>query len=559
ITLKYISPFSGPECLFGYRADYGSVNKYAVWVDSTKTYAFNFGSVDTSYVFPSAIATDKSKITLSRDGFFYNDTLLRANGNTTVFENTKSALIFAMNTVDSIDNRNVRMQVFNSKIWQDGLTLKQNLIPAKRNSDGAIGMYDTVTDKFYGNSGSGSFVAGPVSSNYLTCSACPTAYPNSSAGSQAITSCYTTRTASCTKNNATTPSGCASVTAYNDCSCDGSTYIQYSNTSGNGDGSTSGTTSESCTKTVKTVTAGSGYYVDGATCPVCPTDYPNSSDGNSGGAAACYTNCGAGTYVSTANAACTNVGIGYYKDAHSVNYGSVSERNQCPAGLTTIGYGTGADEAGDCGRKLHLGDNVLYLRTTQKTTPSLKVDTDNDGTPNLFGNMSTTSHKMSDGVTKSYKSTYNGSTYYIYDDSARLSCPAGQYDIGFSQCIDPSTNGTDNGSWDFTGDTENIGAYSLAEPGTWGVTFRYGKIKGIASCNSTPGTGATPTNENFSQTSTGRYCWCKMTEPVGSKWVFFTDAVAQGYPCDYVCAWGCAHYGQTYSSLREGLFGSVGL
>jgi len=38
----------------------------------------------------------------------------------------------------------------------------QNLIPARRNSDGAVGMYDTVTDTFFTNAGTGTFIASPV-------------------------------------------------------------------------------------------------------------------------------------------------------------------------------------------------------------------------------------------------------------------------------------------------------------------------------------------------------------------------------------------------------------
>lgn len=37
----------------------------------------------------------------------------------------------------------------------------RDFIPAKRNSDGAIGMYDLITNTFYGNSGTGTFNAGP--------------------------------------------------------------------------------------------------------------------------------------------------------------------------------------------------------------------------------------------------------------------------------------------------------------------------------------------------------------------------------------------------------------
>jgi hypothetical protein len=40
-------------------------------------------------------------------------------------------------------------------------TLTQDLIPAKRNSDSVIGMYDTVSGTFFTNAGTGDFVAGP--------------------------------------------------------------------------------------------------------------------------------------------------------------------------------------------------------------------------------------------------------------------------------------------------------------------------------------------------------------------------------------------------------------
>ncbi|MFQ6739375.1 MAG: hypothetical protein ACLRFJ_01760 [Alphaproteobacteria bacterium] len=163
-------------------------------------------------------------------------------------------------------------------------------------------------------------------------------------------------------------------------------------------------------------------------CAICNGDYGvNGSCDSSTCMANSPSSCVGGYYWSAASSgdvwnstaetiktnACIPVGDGYYSEAGALT------RTECPYGLTTIGYGAGADEAGDCGRKLHLGDNVLYLRSAQRTTPSLRFDTDNDGVANLFGNMSTTSHKMSDGATKSYKTTYNGSTYYIYDDSAQ--------------------------------------------------------------------------------------------------------------------------------------------
>ncbi|MCQ2582256.1 MAG: hypothetical protein MJ170_04800, partial [Alphaproteobacteria bacterium] len=50
-------------------------------------------------------------------------------------------------------------RLFSAKIWIGDMV--RNFIPAKRNSDGVIGMYDTVTKTFFTNSGTGSFIAGP--------------------------------------------------------------------------------------------------------------------------------------------------------------------------------------------------------------------------------------------------------------------------------------------------------------------------------------------------------------------------------------------------------------
>ncbi len=48
-----------------------------------------------------------------------------------------------------------------SSVWaKENGEYKINLIPVKRNSDGVVGMYDTVSGEFFTNKGSGSFIAG---------------------------------------------------------------------------------------------------------------------------------------------------------------------------------------------------------------------------------------------------------------------------------------------------------------------------------------------------------------------------------------------------------------
>ena len=52
-------------------------------------------------------------------------------------------------------------KVYSAKLYDNNI-LMRNFIPAKRNSDGVLGMYDSITGQFFTNSGMGDFVAGPV-------------------------------------------------------------------------------------------------------------------------------------------------------------------------------------------------------------------------------------------------------------------------------------------------------------------------------------------------------------------------------------------------------------
>ena len=108
-----------------------------------------------------------------------------------------------------------------------------------------------------------------------SCKKCPTGYPNSAGGTGGITTCYSntkSRAWTGSQVNGSTPSGCASVTAWNACSKPACSYVAYSNSAGTGDGtikSGCSSNSASCTKTPKTVTASTNHYVSGTSCPTC--------------------------------------------------------------------------------------------------------------------------------------------------------------------------------------------------------------------------------------------------------------------------------------------------
>ena len=155
-----------------------------------------------------------------------------------------------------------------------------------------------------------------------------------------------------------------------------------------------------------------------ASCTACATSNGYANSGltaeSHAGVKSCTVSCGGGSYVAASGAACSNVGAGYYKATHTVKQTETSTPGQCSSGLTTIGYGAGADEADDCGHILHVEDGQLYLRSAKKTDKAIVVKVGND---NFYGNMTTTETNMSDGVSKKLKIKDNGITYYVHDDS----------------------------------------------------------------------------------------------------------------------------------------------
>lgn len=55
------------------------------------------------------------------------------------------------------------MELYGLKMWTDGI-LVRNFVPAKRNSDSVIGLYDSVSHTFFTNAGTGTFTAGSETS-----------------------------------------------------------------------------------------------------------------------------------------------------------------------------------------------------------------------------------------------------------------------------------------------------------------------------------------------------------------------------------------------------------
>ena len=105
----------------------------------------------------------------------------------------------------------------------------------------------------------------------------------------------------------------------------------------------------------------------------------------------------------------------------------------------------------------------------------------------------------------------------------------------------------------------------------WWATFEYGKIYGTATCLSKAEvaellpsdddellgrSGKDATAEKEGTADNRGECYCKLTHPMSSRWVFYNSYSASN--CASNCAYYCAYYAHFNVGLRSGLFGSVG-
>ena len=154
---------SGTYAMLGSRTSTTSADVFSVFVTN--------GQLRTDYAANEhgTFTATTSRETLDKDG-----RVTKYNGKTSTlsaatFTCPRPMVLFSVQNVsgtqgfvfdDQVDNRPVKMRLYSCQIY-DGDTLARDLVPARRQSDSAVGLYDTVTGTFYGNAGTGAFAAGP--------------------------------------------------------------------------------------------------------------------------------------------------------------------------------------------------------------------------------------------------------------------------------------------------------------------------------------------------------------------------------------------------------------
>ncbi len=159
---------------------------------------------------------------------------------------------------------------------------------------------------------------------------------------------------------------------------------------------------------------------------------------------------------------------------------------------------------------------------------------------------STKQDKLPNGPTVGiYKLVWNSNLkqFIFQKESDVLTCSSGTYNIGFDQCIDPTIEGTSH-------------TYSAANM-TWKTVFPYGNVSGVAVCNDTSGSSWGGSTTVEMQETGGVMCWCKMTHPAVSLWVF-GHVGSSSSDCADFCVAHCGSNVRTGSNFRSGVFSSVG-
>ena len=142
--------------VFGTRASSSSTDSFVLMVSSGGIYRSDYGSSKVSFAsdvsFDGNIEIDKNKAVTSMNG-------VSVTGEKNTFSATYNLYLCGTNTGGSLSH-GFKGKLYSCKIYDNG-ALVRNFVPCI-NPNGEVGLYDLVTAGFFGNSGTGSFVAGAI-------------------------------------------------------------------------------------------------------------------------------------------------------------------------------------------------------------------------------------------------------------------------------------------------------------------------------------------------------------------------------------------------------------
>lgn len=143
---------SGTYPFFGARDDQNE-NAFALWMISGTSIRFDYGT-ETKQA--SANPIGRVQIDVNANICTFGSTTVEMTS--AKFQSSYHLALFTTVSGGVADERHISAKLYSCRIYDDG-TLIRSFTPC-RNPEGLVGLYDLINEKFYGNSGSGSFEAG---------------------------------------------------------------------------------------------------------------------------------------------------------------------------------------------------------------------------------------------------------------------------------------------------------------------------------------------------------------------------------------------------------------
>jgi len=145
---------------------YDPIPQTSVSAYNTK-WSSQWANPTTNAVFPTnSIASAEIKLASGSQYIKINGELVASDSLTATLNNTNIVPLFAYNYNNIQIAYIPDLDCYTAKFYLNG-SMVRNFIPARRDSDNVVGMYDTISGRFFTNSGTGNFIAGPVVNLYL--------------------------------------------------------------------------------------------------------------------------------------------------------------------------------------------------------------------------------------------------------------------------------------------------------------------------------------------------------------------------------------------------------
>jgi len=126
--------------------------------------------------------------------------------------------------------------------------------------------------------------------------------------------------------------------------------------------------------------------------------------------------CNPGYYLPKDTEGCIRCSENFYCAGGAFQYDVETDQGimECPNSWYSP---MGMSSAAQCGRILHVGDSVIYLRSVKKTTPSLNVRVGDDV---FYGNMTMLDVQMNADTEHKLKLRFDDTTWSVYDDTVNI-------------------------------------------------------------------------------------------------------------------------------------------